>query len=165
MKNSRFLVLALFSAGCYQYGIAPSTVEPGTRVRATLTPSGALRHSEETERPERRIEGDLISLNLDTLALSMPRQGMDARYFREGVPTADTFRVSRRDIRLLEYRKLSRTRTGLVIGGIAVVSGFLVREAVEGAGGSSGPSPGGEGPIRAILSGLMLRIFRGPGGR
>jgi hypothetical protein len=163
MKNSRFLLLVLFSAGCYQYGIAPSTVEPGTRVRATLTPSGAIRHSEETGRSERRIEGDLISLGVDTLALSIPRQGMDARYFRESVPTADTFRVPRLDVHLLEHRQLSRTRTGFVIGGIAVVSGFLVREAIEGAGGSSGPGPGGEGPIRAIISGLLLRIFRGPG--
>jgi hypothetical protein len=88
---------------------------------------------------------------------------VDARYLREGFPTADTFRVPRSDVLLLEHRQLSRTRTGLVIGGIAVVSGFLVREAVEGAGGSSGPGPGGEGPIRAILSGLVLRILRGPG--
>ena len=71
-RRIRFLAVVTFPfvSACYTY--APvRTPEPGSQVRAGLTVEGAVRQSDILGRPVRNLNGRLVSMDADEVALDV----------------------------------------------------------------------------------------------
>lgn len=152
------LALALLPllTGCFSYALVePSTAQPGTQVRAHLSPAAAERLVPLLGRVEdRRITGTLLENAPASVLIEVPK------IVSEGGAAVQTLnqRVSltRADLIGLETRTLDRARTGLVVAGAAVVVAVAAVKAFHGQGSSGGTIPGGGTDLRIPL----LRVTR-----
>jgi len=122
----RFLALPFFAVavGCYTYTpVQPASVTPGAGVRARVSASAAERLA------------PLVGVN-DARLLTGTFVGTDAAGFLVEVPTtsqvgtagtlqslAQRISIPRGDLLELETRTLDRTRTAIVVGGVAIIAG------------------------------------------
>ena len=148
----RPLSLALLAVpvlgGCFTYQpIEPSAVAPGMSVRVRVTEEES-RRMEATRDPDDPFEGTVFEVDGTQFSL-LPELG----------PAAATELLSLRfgDIRTLEQRQLSKTKTWVVIGA-GMGAGILMVLAAEGVL-LGGAGPGGPGDFSIIA---VLRLPLGP---
>ena len=141
----RLPVLPLFAVatGCYTYTpVQPTSVTPGAGVRARVSASAAERIA------------PLVGVN-DARLLTGTFVGTDAAGFLVEVPTtsqvgtagsfqslAQRISIPRGDLLELETRTLDRTRTAVVVGGVAIIAGSTAAAILRANAGSERP-PGG----------------------
>lgn len=119
--------LLLPTAGCYQHvPIDRPVPSPRTRVAVQLTDRGSLDLAPRIGNMIDRVEGSVIEAGDSTVVLAM-----SAAIDRRGITTSwtgETVEFRRDHIASLRERKLSRTRSWLVAGGIlalaAIAAGF-----------------------------------------
>ena len=136
-------LLFLLVSACYTYApVQPTTVAPGTNVRARVSATAAERIA------------PLISSN-DARLLTGKFVGTDAAGFLVEVPTtpqvgtAGTFQslaqrvsIPRGDLLEMETRTLNRGKTAIVVGVAAILAGSTAVAVLQGDRGSDRP-PGG----------------------
>jgi hypothetical protein len=113
-------------AGCYRYAPAePAGIVPEAEIRVTLNDQGyrtILPGSAEVGR--RTVEGRLVELTADTLAISV---WIGEAY--RGTPFETTYQrvpIPRADVVLVENRRLSKPRTALLAAGVMAVIVTLI---------------------------------------
>lgn len=129
--------IALAMAGCYSYrgveGI--ESIAPGSRARATLTPSGQESFETRTGRRSPNPEGDVVGSDSDSLyvVVGSALLARSGRAFGTGI---DTVGIPLAHIAELQQKEMNTLRTALLAaaGGIAV--GALVVWQFKVAGGS-----------------------------
>ena len=113
---------------------------PGQRVRAQLAAEGQIRQAQVTGVARTSLDGDVLSVDSETLVLLVPIAGIDPGLHRNA-KVADTLRVLRTDVTSLDTQRFSPVRTSLLAGGIAAASVLGVLLA-EGIGSSEGTEDG-----------------------
>ena len=150
MRRSTLALLPLLT-GCFSYALVePSTAQPGTQVRAHLSPAAVERLTPLLGQVEdRRIAGTLLENSPASILIEVPKLVPDGG---AAVQTLNQ-RVSltRADLIGLETRTLDRARTGLVVAGAAVVVAVAAAKAFHGQGSSGGTIPGGGTDLRIPL--------------
>ena len=145
------LALLPLVTGCYTYAlIEPSTAQPGTDVRAHVSPAGAERLTPLLGRVEDRlVTGTLIDNGAQSVVIEVPK----VVPANAGAVETLNQRVSiaRSDLIGLETRTLDKVRTGAVAGGVALVIGIAAIKALQGQGSSGGTRPGGGTDLRIPL--------------
>lgn len=139
---------ALSLAACYSYvPLDPQAMSPGMHVRARLSAPGALRLSEANGEVRQRLEGQLVSLQADTLVIVVPERSPGGSYVAQAAlpPRLDTLQVARAEVAVLEEKRFSAGKTALVVGAAGAASAFVVIRLFDLAGGGGGGS-GGESP-------------------
>jgi len=134
--------LTLALSGCYNYVVLTTPdPQPGTRVTAELTDSGAVTLASYLGPNVSAVDGQVISLSGQDLLVSV----VSVRH-RDGVEDywkGESVTVPRGDIASLRERKLAVGRSAFVIGGGVGAAVALLRAfGVVG----SGSSPGGQPP-------------------
>jgi hypothetical protein len=150
MRRSAFALLPLIT-GCYTYALVePTTAQPGTEVRAHLSPAAAERLTPLLGLVEdRRVSGTLLENEPASLIIEVPKVvpngGTAVQTLNQRVS------VARSDLIGLETRTLDKVRTGLVAGGAMVVVVAAAIKAFQGQGSSGGTIPGGGTDLRIPL--------------
>jgi hypothetical protein len=104
-----------------------------------LTTPGAVRVSRLFGQPLEEIQGRLLNANGDSLGLSLTRT---TEYGRPWDST-DTLMVAREEYFQLDEKRLDRTRTAILVGGVGVVSGIVIGALFRAATrGGEGEPPG-----------------------
>lgn len=148
------LLLALLPLGaaCYTHApVGPTPVPRGTEVRVDLNGLGGDRLQVETGRRGRAVNGRLVRLAGDSVAVLATVQGIESRY-QTGSTVEVAFPLS--EVREVSVRSFSPLRTGLLIGG--GVAAVLTTVRISG-GGSEG---GGEPPPPLLQFRLPLPVLR-----
>lgn len=136
--------LLLATAGCYTYHpIQYAQVQPGSRVRAHVTPEEAQRIAEFVGYTTRDLDGQVVSHDDGSLLLEVPAQtalgGADVRRFVQRVDIPQSSLVE------IEQRRLNTAKTFVTIGAAAAVASFVVISQFGSNG--SGTGAGGKGGI------------------
>lgn len=142
------LVAALFVlCGCTVYlPLNPEVPPPaGTNVRARLTTPGAVRISDRLGSPVREIEGEILSFWGDSLGLSL----MATTEYGRPWDSVDTLKIATAEVFQFEEKRLDKTRTAFLVGGVGVVTGIVIGAIYSAAGGADGGDPPGD--IDAIV--------------
>jgi hypothetical protein len=137
--------LPLWSA-CYTYAPAEVSLVPsGAPVRARITSNEAARIGPLIGREQRVLDGALIAAAADSLVLEVPSTaqagtggGVRVLYQRVALP--------RTEVTEIEFKRLSRTRTGVVVAGGAVVLGYILLDALDIGIGKEGSRGGDTAP-------------------
>lgn len=140
----------LLLAGCFTLSPIRTDQElaPG-RFRVHLSDSGATHVAGALGGRVTVVDGELTGSNADEVVLRVPSSG-NAAFGREVL--YQELRLPKREIVGLQRRELDRMRTGLTIGGVAAVAGFLLYRSLSG---ETGGNPGG-GPIGPAESRVPL---------
>jgi hypothetical protein len=153
MRMRRFVPLLACMAGCYTYApLDPVSTQPGTSVRARVSPTIAQQLEPLLGMETRLLNGTLIASGPDTLIIEVPTS---TRTHASGAMITLRQRVSvaRSGLLELESRRLNRGRTAVVVAGSTVGLGAVVLGAyVLGPGKEK--LPGGDGGTD-----LRIRIF------
>ncbi len=158
------LVMATASSGCYGYfTTAPGTLHPGEQVRLVLDDAVAPRLATPTLTGERSLDGDFVSLDPDSLRLSVwIGEGYEGTGFSN---VHKTVSIPRSGVQLVEERKLSKVRTGLLVAGAAVAIGvaisnihFLRNPNATQSGGTPNPPPGSGAHVGIPVSWILHAI-------
>ena len=146
MRRLAICILPLISA-CYTYApIEPGRVQPGTGVRARISPAAAEQLSLLIGTPTGRVlSGRLVSSSSDTMIVEVPSV-MQASTGGSVETLHQRVAIARADLVELETRRLDRLRTTAVVGGIAVAVATIVITALDKDPGSGGLSGNGGGP-------------------
>jgi hypothetical protein len=138
---SIILALPLALGGCYAYGPPEGPApEPGQRVRAQLTSSGAAWLLENWGRSRSSVDGLFVRGETDEVVLAAWRADLPGMTGFDA--SIDTVRVPRRHVAQLQERRLSPVRTAVAAAvGVGIVS--LAVSELAGIGGSSGDDDGG----------------------
>lgn len=143
----RLILWAVFPlAACYSYvPVDPAAISPGMQVRARLSAPGALRVSEATGEVRRRLEGEVVALQADTLVVAIPVRSSGGSYVAQAglPPPLDTLQVARVDVAVLEEKRFSAGKTALAAGAAGAASAFVVIRLFDLAGGGGGGPDGG----------------------
>jgi hypothetical protein len=109
----------MMSQGCFTYrATSVPALEPGEEVRVTLSEQGS-RVVLPGALEARRVEGRFTESTTDTLTISV---WIGAAY--RGTPFESTYQrvdLSRLEVLAVENRQLSKTRTGLLVAGVAAI--------------------------------------------
>lgn len=144
------LLAAVVLGGCYHYSaVDRSSLVAGQQVVLTLI--GGSGEAESAAAPAERIEGRVVSIVNDTIAVRTSRPATDR--LRTGSTIVDTVRVPSRRVRSVRRKELQTGRTIGVAGGAALglgVASALLLESVGG--GSAAPGDGGGDGINRALS-------------
>lgn len=141
-RAAALAALALLATGCYSLRpVRPeSPLQPG-QVRLYLSDGGAQSVAAPLGGERSVLEGELLRAAPDTLTVRVRAAG--SAQFGEQLLYQE-LRVPRAEIDGIQLRRLDPVRTGLLVGGVAAVSGFLLYQALSGeTGGSPIPGPGG----------------------
>lgn len=133
------VALHVLCTGCYAYAPVQTTPQPGAQVALEVTDEGRVALSEKIGPGVVRLEGTLAGVEGDALLVDASA----VRQVRGYISDLGGVRVTlpRQFVTRMDERRLSRSRTALVIGGVvAVVVGFF---AVKISGRST---PGDEEP-------------------
>jgi hypothetical protein len=143
-------------AGCYTLSPVRTDRElaPG-RFRVHLSDSGAARVAGPLGGPVTVIDGRLTGSTADEIVLLVPSSGA-AGFGKETL--YQELRLPKREIDGLERRQLDRKRTGLAVGGVAAVAGFLLYRSLSGESGGS-PHGGPVGPTEARTPSFRLWLW------
>jgi hypothetical protein len=158
VRGATVLLLSGMAAGCFRYApVEVSEVRPGERVRADLTPVAAAMVADETGRPGRVVEGNVLEPPGDgpgaRLLLSVSSRDSRGRDgFRSSVA------LDPAEIRGVELRSFDAFRTILTAGVAAVAAGFAVDALFDGRGSGDGPEV--PGPNEA--AGWSIPVLRVP---
>ena len=156
MKRSLALVPLL--AGCYSYtAIPPSSVAPGTEVRARITGAASDRVAPQIGALDtRELVGNVVENNAGSLILEVPMGAM-SNVTTNVVPLQTRISLTSADFVNFEQRKLDVTRTSLFSAAILAGVGAGVAVALKGkGGGEEGKGPPDPPPINRI----PIRIWR-----
>lgn len=144
MRSVRWACCALLAAlsGCYSYAaVSPDDVQPGTTVRARITPAEAERVGEVIGREPRVLEGALIEREPTSILLEVTSgssvAGTQPQRFRQRL------RVERPNLLEMEVRRLDPWRTAGVVAAAGVVFGYVAVSAFGDGGGAPGSGKGG----------------------
>lgn len=129
----------LFAAGgCYHYlPSSPQEIATGQAVRLRLTSDEAAKYADLRLSEPRLLEGTVVDrsaagLMLDaTVGANNAATGSMALTQRLSVPLSGFVEV--------ELKVLDRTKTGLVVGGVAVITGLVMAKAGGAFGGDDVP--------------------------
>ncbi len=147
----------LATAACYSYQpIAYEQVQPGTRVRARLTPQESQRLAEYIGYTSRDLDGQVVGHDDGSLLLEVPgrtaQQGAEVRRFVQRVDIPQSSLVE------IEERRLNRTKTFVAIGGAAAVATYVVISQFVSTGSGRGDGKGGPNNARVPLLRLTFPI-------
>lgn len=136
-----FLPSLLLLSACYSYapvqGAAP---DRGSRVRIHLTEPRDVRLTNLTGNEVVLVSGELVRMGADTAVVSA--YTLRARSGYEFLAAGETVRVPQSDIALVQRRRLSPLKSGLLVGAVALGTS-LVAAAVESGRSEGGPPAGG----------------------
>lgn len=144
-------LLGLLGAqGCFTYvATEPGALVTGEERRVILHPEASRRLSGEWGREMPYLEGRIVELTLDSVAVSIPAAGWEHR----GTPfehARQVVVVPRPEVLEFQERQLSRSRTALLVGGVGVGLALVVTQLFDVTGGSS-ENGSGNGPPAPIL--------------
>lgn len=137
---------ALINVGCYSYvPLAASDVAPGAPVRVNLSDAGSAAVAASVGAFATALDGPVVSLPGDSvLVVTVAR--LTRRDGTEETWTGEAVRIPRAGVASFEVRRLSRSRTGFLVGA-TVATSIAVGAALGGGGGFGGrggaTSPGG----------------------
>lgn len=139
------MLLIVQLAGCYSYvPVSSSAVPPGSRIAVAVTDRGRVGLSEPVGPGVRRIEGDFLaetdtSVMLSVSSVQFLDLGMPARW------SGERLEISRGFISEIREWRLSRTRTWITLGLVAVgaIAASFVAIGGFGADDPSDRPPGG----------------------
>ena len=126
---------------CFSYAPVQTTPRPGTQVALEVTDEGRVALSDKIGPGVVRLEGTLAGVEGDDLLVDASAVRQVRGYITDlgGVRV----RLPRRQVTSLAERKLSRTRTLMVVGGVvAIVAGFFATK-IGGKGTPGDKDPGG----------------------
>ena len=148
MRRSLLAVLPLL-AGCYSYTlIQPDAAQPGTDVRAHITPSAAQQLAPLLGAADMQaLSGRLIENGSGRLIIEVPsvipgQSGGPAQTLSQRVA------IAREDLIGIETRTRDDLRTGLLAGGVTIAVGAAAVLATRGKSSSGTMPPGGGVEIR-----------------
>lgn len=156
MRRYLFAVLPLL-VGCYSYTIIPpESAQPGTDVRARITPAAAqklaalLGGTETQSLAGRLVENGARELIVEVPSVIPGQSGGPVQTLSQRVA------IARTDLIGIETRTRDNLRTGMLAGGVAIAVGAIALVATRGESRSGSPKPGGGVELRIPL----LRIAR-----
>ena len=126
---------------CYSYAPVRSTPQPGSQVALEVTDEGRVALNEKIGPGVVRLEGTLAGVDGDDLLLDASAVRQVRGYITDlgGVRV----RLPQKYVTRMDERRLSRSRTLLVVGGIvAIVAGFFAAK-ISGRDTPSDQEPGG----------------------
>jgi hypothetical protein len=127
--------------GCFSYAPVQTTPPPGAQVAVEVTDEGRVALNEKIGPGVVRLEGTLAGVDGDELLLDASAVRQVRGYISDlgGVRV----RLPQRFVTRMDERRLSRTRTLLVIGGVvAIVAGFFAVK-INGRNTPGEEEPGG----------------------
>ena len=146
-KGKRFVAVVLGTvqllSACYQYIPVRSTPTVGSQVGFDINDEGRVGLREQLGPGVARLEGRLTAVEGDTMVV----QASSVTQIRGRPMPADSVRVrvSKGFVEAIDERRLSRSRTYIVLGiGAAIVATFL---GTKGFGKGPGSDPPGEPPV------------------
>lgn len=145
MRTALPLCAALLLSGCFSYlpVTDPGQLEPGTSVRARVSPAAGARIAPLLGASDaRRLDGTLITNSTDTLIVEVPTVMTDAREF--GRTPNQRVSILKNELLELEVRRIDRLRTAAVVGSAAILAGTILVKSLKGDPGKE-PLPGGGG--------------------
>ncbi len=149
-RQTRLLAFTLpLAAACYTYTPTQAgAVRPGAQVRTRITPSASQNIAPLLGISPRVLKGKLISEGRDTVVLEVP--AVTQAEIGSSVQTLNQ-RVSlaRGEVIEWEIRSLNRRRTYALVGGVAVLLGVTLVNALKGEPGSEPPP--GNGGVDALI--------------
>jgi hypothetical protein len=131
---------------CYTYvPVAAEGTAPGRQVAIRVTDRGRVELEKQVGSGAQRLEGRLVSATDSTVSLSLTA----VRYLDQPAAvrwTGEMVSIDRDFVVDIRERRLSRSKSWLAAGVVAVALGALTTLAIEGFGGSGGDSrPPGNG--------------------
>ncbi len=141
------LVLLVFGlAGCFSYQpVLDGNPEPDAEVRLRLSAPAAVTVSERTGRSIRSVEGTLLAATTDSLTVEVRWGAVYAGTPFEG--RRDVLAFHRSEVLEIDRREFSRTRTGIVVTGLAGAALLILRSFLGGGGDAGGVGPGPGDPL------------------
>jgi len=136
--------LLLAATACSVYRAAPAeSVPAGARVRVTLTPDGGAALASRLGGAVTGVEGEWVGERRDSVDVRVARllTAPGVRVDWSGAPVA----ISRGAVQSVERVTVSRSRTALLVGGVAA-AGVALLAVVHRGGGASGTPGGGTTP-------------------
>ncbi len=151
MRRSLFAILPLLG-GCYTYTlIQPDAAQPGTDVRAHITPSAAQRLAPMLGAADMQaLAGLLVENGPGGLLIEVPSvipsgSGGSVQTLSQRVA------IDRADLIGIETRTRDNLRTGLLAGGVALAVGAAALAATRGESRTGTMPPGGGVELRIPL--------------
>lgn len=124
VRASLLMALVILTSGCARWIPARvGEVPVGTDVRLRLSEEGASQLEELTGTRQSEVSGQLLQWGSEVMvsaALRTAAAGANSSSLRQ------RFVVDEEDILGVDVRELDRTRTGLFVGGVAVVAGSAI---------------------------------------
>ena len=126
-RPALILAIGALSAGCYSYApVAPSSAPVGVAVRARLTEPEAERIRGLLGRDDRLIEGTLMESVPDAIVIAVPTTPGTSTPALGGARLHQRISVQVPGLVELEARSLDRLRTGLFVGAVVAVAGYVI---------------------------------------
>ena len=150
--------LCAISTGCYSYvTVPPGSGTVGEQVRVRVSGAQAERLEPVLGMTDREIEGQLLEQSDSSIVLSVPRP-----LAAEGGATFERAHqrvvIPRADLQEIDWRKIDKTRTSLLVGvgvvGVATAVAVAMGGIEIGSGGDRGTSQRSTVPVNAPV---MLR--------
>ncbi|HZO17519.1 MAG TPA: hypothetical protein VFB46_00935 [Gemmatimonadaceae bacterium] len=139
------LLVLSTTAGCYTYvPVRAAAPAPGTEVTLSVTDRGRLDLARQMGSGVRRLQGRLMSSTDSTIMLSVSA----VEYLDSPTPVrwaGEAITVDRNVLVDVSERRLSRSRSWVAAGVVAVAAALVSTVAIKGFGGSGGDTrpPGG----------------------
>ena len=152
VRASLLMALVILVSGCARWIPARvGEVPAGTDIRLRLSEEGAAQLEELTGTRQSEVSGQLLQWGSEVMvsaALRTAGAGANSSSLRQ------RFVVDEEDIVGVDVRELDRTRTGLFVGGVAVVAGSAIVWVVSqlAGGGTAAPTdPPTSGPSEPFV--------------
>lgn len=149
----RSLFLSPFVVGCYSYAPIETSAAPvGTEVRAHISGAASDRIAPIIGQFNQRVlTGKVEENNGGAMTLEV-QTGAALNTGTTVAPLIQRVPLDRADVVQLETRKLSSTRTAILVGVIGAATGLAAYAALSSGGGGTGDTggPGGPPPINRI---------------
>lgn len=164
LAAAALLAMVVVSSGCYGYFAEPTaSLRPGEQVRVVLDDAVAPRLATQTLTGDRSLDGDFVNVGPDSLRLSV---WIGQAYQGTGFANAHkTVSIPRSGVRMVQERRLSKVRTGLLVAGAAVAIGvaiskihFLPNPNPVQTTGTPNPPPGSGARVGIPISWILHSI-------
>lgn len=151
VRSSLLMALVILVSGCARWVPARvGDVPLGTDVRLRLSDEGAAQLEDLTGTRRSEVSGQLLQWDSEVMvsaALQAAGAGANSSSLRQ------RFVVDQEDILGVDIRELDRTRTGLFVGGVAVVAGSAIVWVVSqlAGGGTTATNPPPNAPSEPFV--------------
>lgn len=146
--STALLAPMLVLTGCFVYApVGGASPSPGEDVRLVIHPEAARRLAAEAGRSVQRLDGRLVSMTGDSVAVSVwVGPGYRGTAFER---MRRTYALAEPDVLEIQTRQLSRGRTALTALAVGAGLAFVIERVVNSRGGASGqrPDPGPPAPV------------------